>query len=88
VISADYKASNGIINLNKLKIIWKEAAVAYFEVPFQYLFGGTEGNHEKSQRISRARFEILVFRIRTSLAQYNVATDCVLPKTAGCHPTW
>jgi hypothetical protein len=24
--------------LNKLKITWKEAAVAYFEVTFQYLF--------------------------------------------------
>jgi len=55
--------------LNKLKIIWKEAVLAYFEVPFQYLFGGTERNHEKSQPISRVRFEICVSRIRTSLAQ-------------------
>jgi hypothetical protein len=50
--------------LNKLKIIWKEVAVAYFEVAFQYLFGATEGNHErkKSQPISRARFELWVFQ--------------------------
>ena len=30
--------------------VWKEAVVTYFEVLFQHLPGGTEDNHDKSEK--------------------------------------
>lgn len=49
--SSYYIASNdgGLLVHNKLEKMWKEADMAYFEILYWHLLGGTDNNHDKFQ---------------------------------------